>query len=126
RPVNVVKVNYTPSNSDILVVKLMCDPAMKLNDCEFFLTALSPKYQTDDSDRLYLPNLKISKDMLKGRTKGYKFKLVYSLFIKGEETYRVLSEPFDLWSNVNQAGFPREERDSYVNTEKKRKRQSSK
>lgn len=130
RPVNVIRVNYTPRNSDILVVKLMCDPAMKLKDCEVFLTAMSPKFQTDDSDRLYLPNLKISKDMLKGRTKGYKFNLVYSLFIKGEESFRLVSESFFLWSNVNQNGFPREERDSYTNSEcqssnKKRKRSVS-
>lgn len=43
RPVNVIRVNYTPRNSDILVVKLMCDPAMKLKDCEFFLTAMSDR-----------------------------------------------------------------------------------
>lgn len=128
KPPSIIRINYTPSNSDILIVKLVCDKAMGLKDQEFFLAAVSPKYSADDSDRIYFTNLKISKDMLKGRTKGYTFHLSYCIFSNGEEKYKILSEPFYLWSNVNQNGFPREERDMYANLDakniqsKKRKR----
>lgn len=125
-PVNVLTVKYNAQSSDIVLVKLVCDKDMNREDPEIFLVAVSPKFSPDDSNRIFLPNLKISKEMLRGRTKGFKFRLEYSLLVKGEAVYKILSDSFYLWSNVNQTGFPRELREGYVNQtesiKKKRKR----
>lgn len=114
-PVNVLLVNYQPHSSDFIVVKLICDPRMNRSDPEIFILGLSPLFYADESNRIFLHNLKISKDMLKGRTKGYEFNLEYSLFIRGSIIYSIRSDSFKLWSNVNQNGFPKEKRSEYVN-----------
>jgi len=126
QPVNILYVNYTAQSSDYISVKLICDPKMNRVDPEVFILAFSPAFAVDESNLVFLPNLKISKEMLKGRTKGFNFYLEYSLIVKGNEVHSVRSNPFRLWSNVNQTGFPREKREEYVTqTEtinKKRKR----
>jgi hypothetical protein len=70
----------------------------------------------------------ISQAMLPGRTKGFKFSLTYTLVIDGREVERLVSDPFYIWSNVNQKGYPRKERDLYIiqrikaNSKKRRRR----
>lgn len=125
-PINVVKLKYEAKSSDYMVVKLICDKKMNKPESEIFITAVSAYHSQEDPNSIYFPNLKISQQMLRGRTKGYNFRLKFVLVVDGVEVEKVESEEFYLWSNVNQKGFPREERDSYVSHKvrsvKKRKR----
>jgi hypothetical protein len=96
----------------------MCDPKMKLRDRTIFVTAVSAKHAADDDSEIILQNLKISKEMLQGRTKGFKFHLTYTVVTGGVETETIKSKSFYIWSNVKQTGFPRNERDKYLEQRK--------
>lgn len=98
-PTNKLKINFEPSTSDVISVYLKCDSNMGLKDPEIFLGAVSPKFNLTENRCICIPNLKISKEMIQGPTKGFKFRLKYSLLSKGKEVSRLFSEPFLLFSS---------------------------
>lgn len=98
-PTNKLKINFDPATSDVISVYLKCDPTMGLKDPEIFLGAVSPKFNLSENRCICIPNLKISKEMIQGPTKGFKFRLKYSLLSKGKEVAKVFSEPFLLFSS---------------------------
>lgn len=102
-PTNALKINIEPSSSDVIAVYLRCEESMGLSDPEIFLGAVSPKFNLVGKDCVYIHNLKISKEMVQGPTKGYKFCLMYTLLSRGKEVYRLNSNPFHLYSR---SGFP--------------------
>lgn len=99
-----------PSASDYVVVYLI--PDIRLEIEPIFLAAQSAKFCKDRT--IHFENLKITNKMLKGRTKGYKFHLRFDYYSKFNLIERLPSESFLIWTNVNQKGFPRETRDSYL------------
>ena len=127
-PINILRINYDSKSSDYIVVHLICDLKMKRTTREIFMTAVSSHHLSHDSKRAVLPALKISQQMLRGRTKGFLFQLRYTLVVDGREVESLHSEPFYLWSNVSQRSFPRHEREAYametqdINTKKRRRR----
>jgi len=127
-PINILRINYDSKSSDYIVVHLICDLKMKRVTREIFMTAVSSHHLSHDSKRAVLPALKISQQMLRGRTKGFLFQLRYTLVVDGREVESLHSEPFYLWSNVSQRSFPRHEREAYametqdINTKKRRRR----
>eukprot|EP00029_Vermamoeba_vermiformis_P007325 TRINITY_DN313_c0_g1_i1.p1 TRINITY_DN313_c0_g1~~TRINITY_DN313_c0_g1_i1.p1 ORF type:complete len:312 (+),score=68.54 TRINITY_DN313_c0_g1_i1:142-1077(+) len=127
-PINLLRVHYPAKSSDYILVKLICDKKLRKEEREIFMTAVSPQHSVNDKGEVTLPNLKISQTMLPGRTKGFKFVLTYTLISDGQEVERLVSEPFHIWSNVNQKGYPRKERDLYIiqrikaNSKKRRRR----
>lgn len=98
-PTNILKINFQPSNSDVIAVSLRCDESMGLSDPDIFLGASSPKFNISPNNLLYLPFLKISKEMLQGPTKNFEFKLVYSLIVNGKVVHRMFSRPFKIFTN---------------------------
>lgn len=102
-PTNVLRLNMEPSSSDVIVVYLKCEDNMGLSDSEIFLGAFSAKFNLVRTDCVYLYNLKITKEMVQGPTKGYKFSLLYSLVSKDKEIFRFCSNAFCLYSR---SGFP--------------------
>lgn len=127
-PINVLRINYDSKSSDYIVVHLLCDVKMKRTTRDIFMTAVSAHHLTHDNKRAVLPALKISQQMLRGRTKGFLFQLRYTLVVDGRELEALHSEPFYLWSNVSQRSFPRHEREAYametqdINTRKRRRK----
>lgn len=127
-PINILRINYESKSSDYIVVHLLCDAKMKRATRDIFMTAVSAHHLMHDNKRAVLPALKISQQMLRGRTKGFLFQLRYTLVVDGRELESLLSEPFYLWSNVSQRSFPRHEREAYametqdINTRKRRRR----
>lgn len=127
-PINILRINYESKSSDYIVVHLICDLKMKRAQRDIFMTAVSAHHQMHDNKRAVLPALKISQQMLRGRTKGFLFQLRYTLVIDGHEVESLHCEPFYLWSNVSQRSFPRHEREAYaaetqdINTKKRRRR----
>jgi len=127
-PINVLRINYESKSSDYIVVHLVCDLKMKRTTREIFMAAVSAHHLMHDHKRAILPALKISQQMLRGRTKGFLFQLRYTLVVDGQEVESLHSEPFYLWSNVSQRSFPRHEREAYavetqdINTRKRRRR----
>ena len=113
-PTPVVKLNATiqaPRACDFVTAHLHCDENMRQDD-SIFLAALNAKLITNNE--LPFINLRVTKDMLKGRTKGYSFVLRFTYVSDGQEIDTIYTTPFWLFSNVNQAGFPKSERDSYL------------
>lgn len=108
-PHPVLKVLNEPKSFDYIVVYLVCDKRMNHED--IFLTAHSAKFCKKVD--IVFDNLKITNKMLKGRTKGFSFKLRFDYMSKDKLYSRIYSKPFYLWTNVRQKGFPREKRDSY-------------
>jgi len=103
------------SSSDYVLVKLLCDPRMaKASSGDIFLTAISTHYSQNNQGEIAIPSLKVSQKMLPGRTKGFVFRLVYELHIDAKVVQSELSSEFFIWSNVNQKGYPRKERDQYI------------
>jgi len=98
-PTNILKINFEPSNSDVIAVSLRCDDSIGMSDPDIFLGASSPKFNVSKNNLLYLPFLKISKEMIQGPTKGFEFKLVYSLIVNGKVVYKEFSRPFRLHSS---------------------------
>lgn len=127
-PINILRINYDSKSSDYIVVHLLCDVKMKRATRDIFMTAISAHHLTHDNKRAVLPALKISQQMLRGRTKGFLFQLKYTLVVDGHELETLHSEPFYLWSNVSQRSFPRHEREAYametqdINTRKRRRK----
>jgi hypothetical protein len=117
-PINILKVAYEARDEDYILIRLVCDQRMKLRDRKIFVTAVSAKHNVDNDSEIVLQNLKISKDMLQGRTKGFQFFLTYTLIAGGREAETIKSHPFYIWSNVKQLGFPRHERDKYLEQRK--------
>lgn len=113
-PNNVIHVKYTPKNSDYILIRLICDKKMRKREKVIFLSAVSPKHAVNQEGEIVLQNLKISKEMLQGRTKGFKFCLAYTLVENGKEVETIKSNTFYIWSNVNQPGFPRKQREQYL------------
>lgn len=109
-PSPVLTINREPSTSDYIVVYLI--PDIRMNTEPIFLAAQSAKFCKDK--KIQFDNLKVTNKMLKGRTKGYKFYLRYDYYSKFSHIERLESEWFSIWTNVNQKGFPRETRDSYL------------
>nr|QYA18833.1 hypothetical protein KOM_12_565 [Clandestinovirus] len=112
-PNNVLSMNGTPKEGDYIVVKLICDKAV-CSQREIFLTAVSPKYSRNADNETEIPNLKITKYMTPGKTKGFKFAFTYTLYSEDKPVERLVSTPFHLWSNVKQKGFPRSSRDHLI------------
>lgn len=100
-PTNELELLYEPSSSEVLAVYLKCDDSLGLSDSEIFLAAVSPKFNLSDDKSLKLSSLKISKEMIQGPTRGFKFSLLFVLFSQGKEVYRVNSQPFELWSSCS-------------------------
>jgi hypothetical protein len=114
-PNNVLSVNYEPKNSDYILIRLLCDKKMRRREKIIFMSAVSAKHSSSEpGGNIILNNLKISKDMLQGRTKGFKFCLAYTLVVDGKEVETIKSNTFYIWSNVNQPGFPRKQRETYL------------
>jgi len=111
---------YKLNATDYIVISLLCDKKMKRKEPCIFLTAISPKrcIPTEDSNEVVVQNLKISKEMIQGRTKGFKFYLLYSLYINAQRMCSIKSDSFYLWSNINQQGFPRHQREKYLSERK--------
>jgi len=125
-PNNVIHVKYTPRSSDYILIRLICDKKMRKREKVIFLSAISPKHAVREEGEIVLHNLKISKEMLQGRTKGFKFCLAYTLVENGREVETIKSNTFYIWSNVNQPGFPRKQREQCLaqrirNNKRKRK-----
>jgi hypothetical protein len=104
--------HYQSSPSDYIVVKLLCDPKMEKD--QIFLTAVSTHYLQTATGEISIPSLKVSQKMLPGRTKGFVFRLLYELFISGKIVQTEVTDEFFIWSNVNQKGYPRKERDAFI------------
>jgi len=104
--------HYQSSPSDYIVVKLLCDP--KMDKGEIFLTAVSTHYSQSSTGEIAIPSLKVSQKMLPGRTKGFTFRLMYELVIGGKMMQSEVTDEFFIWSNVNQKGYPRKERDAFI------------
>jgi len=104
--------HYQSSPSDYIVVKLLCDPKMEKD--EIFLTAVSAHYSQSNNGEISIPSLKVSQKMLPGRTKGYAFRLLYELFVSGKIVQTEVTDEFFIWSNVNQKGYPRTEREAFI------------
>lgn len=117
-PINILRVVYDARDEDYVLIRLHCDDRMKLRDSRIFVHAVSAKHNIDNDGEIVLQNLKISKDMLHGRTKGFHFMLTYTLIAGGREAETIASHPFYIWSNVKQQGFPRGERDKYLEARK--------
>jgi hypothetical protein len=113
-PNNVLAVNYDPKNSDYILIRLICDKKMRRREKVIFMSAVSAKHAANEDGEIILHNLKISKEMLQGRTKGFKFCLAYTLVCDGKEVETIKSNTFYIWSNVNQPGFPRKQREQYL------------
>jgi hypothetical protein len=114
-PINVLRLNYRPQCADFIVINLLCGRKMRRRESLIFLTAVSAKRVAEEnSSDVVVHNLKISKDMIQGRTKGFKFYLLYTLISGGERVCTLRSKSFYLWSNINQQGFPRQQRDKYL------------
>lgn len=113
-PNNVLCVNYEPKNSDYILIRLICDKKMRRREKVIFMSAVSAKHAANEDSEIILHNLKISKEMLQGRTKGFKFCLAYTLVCDGKEVETIKSNTFYIWSNVNQPGFPRKQREQYL------------
>jgi hypothetical protein len=111
-PTSVLRLNYKPNPSDVLLVYLQCDPGMRRKDPLLFLEAVSPKYGSEEG-QLWFPALKVCKAMLKGRTKDFSFHLCFQLIQHNQPTVKILSAPFYIWSNVSQTGYPRDKRAEY-------------
>lgn len=113
-PTLVVKVSH-PSDArscDHVAAFLYCDESLNLEDA-FFLAALNARHAPNGE--LHFNNLRISKEMLQGRTKGFSFVIGFSyVTAKGETVDTVYTTPFWLFSNVNQEGFPKAARDSIL------------
>lgn len=113
-PTLVIKVS-NPSrarNCDHVAAFLYCDEHLNLDDA-FFLAALNARHAPNGE--LHFNNLRISKEMLHGRTKGFSFVIGFSyITAKGETIDTVYTTPFWLFSNVNQEGFPKAARDSIL------------
>jgi hypothetical protein len=114
-PINVLRLNYRPQCADFIVINLLCGRKMRRRESLIFLTAVSAKRVAEENTNdIVVHNLKISKDMIQGRTKGFKFYLLYTLISGGERVCTLRSKSFYLWSNINQQGFPRQQRDKYL------------
>lgn len=114
-PTNVIKIHYKAKVSDYISVTLCRDDSNEDDHTNnVFLTAFSAIPDNESQSQIVLPNIKISKSVLQGRTKGFKFYLKYTLVSNGVEIYNLYSQLFYIWSNVNQAGFPREQRELYL------------
>jgi len=81
---------------------------------EIFLTAVSTHYSQNSTGEISIPSLKVSQKMLPGRTKGFFFRLLYELVIGGKIVQSEVTDDFYIWSNVNQKGYPRAERDAFI------------
>jgi len=104
--------HYQSTPSDYIVVKLLCDP--KMDKGEIFLTAVSTHYSQSSTGEISIPSLKVSQKMLPGRTKGFIFRLMYELVLGGKIMQSEVTDDFFIWSNVNQKGYPRKERDAFI------------
>jgi hypothetical protein len=113
-PNNTLCINYEPKNSDYILIRLLCDKKMRRREKVIFMSAVSAKHAANEDGQIVLHNLKISKEMLQGRTKGFKFCLAYTLVVDGKEVETIKSNTFYIWSNVNQPGFPRKQREQYL------------
>lgn len=126
-PTNILKVHYPSKNSDYISVTLVSEgDELKNGAVSIFLTAVSAKPERRDTNEIRLPNIKISKNLLQGRTKGYQFYLVYALISDGVEISSTRSTYFHIWSNVNQEGFPRQERMERIRERKQSNRKRRK
>lgn len=97
---------------DRVAAFLYCDEHLNLED-PFFLAALNARHAPNGE--LHFNNLRVSKDMLHGRTKGYSFVIGFSyITANGVTLDTVYTTPFWLFSNVNQEGFPKAARDSIL------------
>jgi hypothetical protein len=122
-PITKLKLNYRPCNSHFIVVNLLCDRRMRRPESVIFLMAISAKRMMDErSSDIEVENLKISKEMVQGRTKGFKFHLLFTLMAGASPIASIKSEGFFLWSNISQAGFPRHQRERYLEERKQAKR----
>lgn len=122
-PITKLKLNYRPCNSHYIVINLLCDRRMRRPESVIFLMSISAKRMVDErSSDIEVENLKISKEMVQGRTKGFKFHLLFTLMAGPTPIASVRSEGFFLWSNISQAGFPRHQRERYLEERKQAKR----
>jgi hypothetical protein len=100
---------------DYITIRLVCEEGNpKRPKCPIFLAAVPVLYKRNDTEDIVLTSLKVTQSMLPGRTKGYKFYLLATLIHNDQQVDYVLSHPFLLWSNVNQEGFPREDRANFL------------
>eukprot|EP01122_Echinamoeba_exundans_P007553 TRINITY_DN2349_c0_g1_i2.p1 TRINITY_DN2349_c0_g1~~TRINITY_DN2349_c0_g1_i2.p1 ORF type:complete len:549 (-),score=102.00 TRINITY_DN2349_c0_g1_i2:34-1680(-) len=100
---------------DYITIRLVCEEANpRRPKCPIFLAAVPVLYKRNDTEDIVLTSLKVTQSMLPGRTKGYKFYLLATLIHNDQQVDFVLSHPFLLWSNVNQDGFPREDRANFL------------
>eukprot|EP01124_Arcella_intermedia_P037265 TRINITY_DN9939_c0_g1_i3.p1 TRINITY_DN9939_c0_g1~~TRINITY_DN9939_c0_g1_i3.p1 ORF type:complete len:119 (-),score=13.10 TRINITY_DN9939_c0_g1_i3:65-421(-) len=81
---------------------------------EIFLAAVSAHHSQSITGEIVVPSVKVSQKMLPGRTKGYSFRIMYELVVGGTVLQRETTDEFFLWSNVNQCGYPRKERDAII------------
>lgn len=111
-PTITVNVNYLANPSDYIVARLQSDhnESDEREKLSIFMGATCAVGEKGNRFRVRFPNMKISKTALHGRTKGYTFYIMFTLVIRGREVYSIPSNNFYIWSNVNQVGFPREER----------------
>lgn len=110
-PTPVIKIKANARTCDFVAAHLYCDESMHLDD-PIFLAALNAKLITNSE--LAFINLRVTKEMLKGRTKGFSFVISFTYYSDGQELDTIYTTPFWLFSNVNQEGFPKSERDSYL------------
>jgi hypothetical protein len=110
-PVIKLSANTDPKTCDFVAAFLYCDESMNIED-SIFLAALNAKLVSNNE--LAFINLRVTKDMLKGRTKGFSFVIGFTYISDGQEIETIYTTPFWLFSNVNQEGFPKSERDSYL------------
>lgn len=94
-----------------------------------FLAAVPVLWTASEAEDIILTNLKVTQSMMPGRTKGFKFYLLVTLIHNDQQIDFVLSHPFLLWSNVNQEGFPRDDRARFlkarIETNKRRRGKDS-
>lgn len=108
-PHPVLKVLCEPKSCDYITAYLVCDKRMNHDD--IFLAAHSARFYKNVD--IIFDNLKITNKMLKGRTKGYDFRIRFDYMSQTKVCSSIYSKPFNLWTNVRQKGFPREKRESY-------------
>lgn len=100
---------------DYITIRLVSEKSNpRTPKCPIFLAAVPVLYRRNETEDIILSSLKVTQSMLPGRTKGFKFYLLATLIHNDQQVDYVLSHPFLLWSNVNQVGFPREDRAHFL------------
>lgn len=118
-PTNYIKIHYLAKLTDYILVRLVnTDKEQYYNQSSIFMGATCAVGDRDHRHLVRLPNMKITKADLHGRTKGYLYYLTYTLVVDGIEVFTIRSNDFHIWSNVNQEGFPREQRQMNIRKRK--------